>query len=150
LVQKNQSKNDVMKNKIEINWLEGMAFQAEVNNHKITMDASEEAGGRELGPRPKPLMLATLAGCTGMDVISILNKMKVGYSGLKIEVEGELTEDHPKFYHTISISYRFKGKDLPMDKLEKAVKLSLERYCGVTAMLGKAAKIKHKIILLDA
>jgi putative redox protein len=134
-----------MKNNIEINWLEDMAFEATVNNHKITMDASEEAGGKDRGPRPKALTLVALAGCTGMDVVSMLKKMRVEYSGLKIDVEAELTEEHPKIYTAITIHYIFEGKDLPMDKLEKSVNLSLERYCGVTAMLSKSAKIDHKI-----
>lgn len=138
-----------MKNKIEINWLEDMAFEASVNNHKIIMDASEEAGGTNRGLRPKQLTLVALAGCTGMDVVSMLKKMRVEYSGLKIEVEGELTEEHPKTYHTITIHYKFEGKDLPIDKLEKSVSLSLERYCGVTAMLSKSAKIDHKISIVS-
>jgi putative redox protein len=138
-----------MKNKIEINWIKEMAFEASVNNHKIIMDASDEAGGKDRGPRPKPLTLVALAGCTGMDVVSMLKKMRVEYSGLKIEVEGELTEEHPKTYQTITIHYKFEGKDLPMDKLEKSVNLSMERYCGVTAMLGKSAKIDHKITIVS-
>ncbi|MFU8844291.1 MAG: OsmC family protein [Bacteroidales bacterium] len=138
-----------MKNKVEINWVEDMAFEALVNNHTITLDASEEVGGKNRGPRPKPLTLVSLAGCTGMDVVSMLKKMRVEYTGLTIEVEGELTEEHPKVYHTITVHYRFRGIDLPMEKLEKAVNLSQERYCGVTAMLGKAAKIVHQITVED-
>ena len=126
-----------------------MAFEATVNDHKIILDAIEAVGGKDRGPRPKPLMLVSLGGCTGMDVVSMLKKMRVEYDGLNIEVEGELTEEHPKVYHTITINYIFKGKDLPMEKLEKAVSLSQERYCGVTAMLAKAAKIEHKIIVED-
>lgn len=136
-----------MKNKVEVNWTEDMSFNAIINDHKIVLDAEEAVGGKDRGPRPKPLMLVSLGGCTGMDVVSILKKMRVEYDGLNIEVEGELTEEHPKMYHTIIINYIFKGKDLPIDKIEKAVKLSQEKYCGVTAMLEKAAKIEHKIIV---
>jgi putative redox protein len=136
-----------MNNKVDISWTEDMAFEASVNNHKIVIDAVEAVGGKDRGPRPKPLMLVALGGCTGMDVVSMLKKMRVEFDGLNIEVEGELTEEHPKVYHTITIRYIFKGKNLPMDKLEKAVNLSQERYCGVTAMLQKAAKIEHKIIV---
>lgn len=138
-----------MKNKVAVTWTEDMAFEATVNDHKIILDAIEAVGGKDRGPRPKPLMLVSLGGCTGMDVVSMLKKMRVEYDGLNIEVEGELTEEHPKVYHTITINYIFKGKDLPMEKLEKAVSLSQERYCGVTAMLAKAAKIEHKIIVED-
>lgn len=136
-----------MKQRADITWNEEMSFTGTVNGHKIVIDASDEVGGRDRGPRPKPLLLMSLGGCTGMDVVSILKKMRVDYEGLNIEVEGELTEEHPKYYHTITIIYRFKGKDLSMDKLEKAVSLSQERYCGVTAMLSKAARIDHRIIV---
>ena len=138
-----------MKNKVEITWTENMAFEANVNNHKIIIDADETVGGKDRGPRPKPLTLVSLGGCTGMDVISILTKMRVKPDYFNVEIEGELTEEHPKYYHTIRINYIFKGKDLPMEKLEKAVTLSQDRYCGVTAMLDKAAKIEHKIIIKE-
>ena len=136
-----------MKNKVDVTWTEDMAFEATVNGHKIMIDAVEAVGGKDRGPRPKPMLLLSLGGCTGMDVVSMLKKMRVEYEGLNIEVEGDLTEEHPKYYHTITIIYRFKGKDLPMDKLEKAVSLSQERYCGVTAMLAKAATIGHRIVV---
>ncbi len=136
-----------MKNKIDLTWTEDMAFEATVNDHKIIIDADETVGGKDQGPRPKPLTLLSLGGCTGMDVVSILKKMRVEFDSFNVEVEGELTEEHPKFYHTIHINYIFKGKDLPMEKLEKAVSLSQDRYCGVTAMLDKVAKIEHKIIV---
>lgn len=138
-----------MNNKVEITWTEDMAFEATVNNHKIIIDADEAVGGKDRGPRPKPLTLISLGGCTGMDVISILTKMRVKPDYFNVEIEGELTEEHPKYYHTIRINYIFKGKDLPMEKLEKAVNLSQDRYCGVTAMLDKAAKIEHKIIIKE-
>jgi len=136
-----------MSEKVNITWTEDMAFEAEVNNHKIVIDAVEAVGGKDRGPRPKPLTLVSLGGCTGMDVISILTKMRVKPDYFNVEIEGELTEKHPKYYHTIRINYIFKGKDLPMAKLEKAVSLSQDRYCGVTTMLNKAAKIEHKIII---
>ncbi|MBN2173005.1 MAG: OsmC family protein [Bacteroidales bacterium] len=136
-----------MNEKVNINWTEDMAFEATVNDHKIVIDAVASVGGKDRGPRPKPLTLVSLGGCTGMDVVSILNKMRVNFEAFNLEVEGELTEEHPKYYHTITIKYIFKGKDLPMDKLEKAVNLSQDRYCGVTAMLSKVATVKHRIIV---
>lgn len=138
-----------MKNKVDVKWTDEMSFESTVNNHKIVLDAVEAVGGKDRGPRPKPLLLVSLGGCTGMDVVSMLKKMRVEYEGLNIEVEGDLTEEHPKVYHTITIHYQFKGKGLPMDKLEKAVTLSQERYCGVTAMLAKAAKINYKITVSE-
>lgn len=136
-----------MSEKINAKWTEDMAFETEVNGFKIMIDADERVGGKNRGPRPKPLTLISLAGCTGMDVISILAKMRVKPDYFNVEVEGELTDEHPKYYHTIHLRYIFRGKDLPMDKLEKAVTLSQERYCGVTAMLQKAADITHEIVI---
>jgi putative redox protein len=129
-------------NKVEVKWTDTMAFDVEVNGHHFMIDADERVGGKDRGPRPKALTLAGLGGCTGMDVISILKKMRVEPEAFDISVEGELTEEHPKYYHTITVTYTFKGKDLPMDKLEKAVTLSQDRYCGVSAMLGKGCKIR--------
>ena len=138
-----------MATKVNVTWMEDMAFEAKVNGHSIIIDADEKVGGKDRGPRPKPLTLVSLAGCTGMDVISILGKMRVKPDFFDVEVEGELTEEHPKYFHTITIKYIFKGKDLPLDKLEKAVNLSQERYCGVSEMLRKSSKLIHEIVILD-
>ena len=134
---------------VKVNWLENMAFEAEVNGHKIILDAAEAVGGENRGPRPKPLMLVALAGCTGMDVVSILKKMRVEVEGFNVVVEGDLTEEHPKQFTKMRVIYEFKGKDLPMDKLEKAVNLSEERYCGVSAMYKKAIGIITEIRILS-
>ena len=80
-----------------------------------------------------------------MDVVSILAKMRVVPEKFGMKITGDLSEEHPRVYHTINVVYHFKGKELPMDKLEKAVNLSQERYCAVSAMLGKSAKIYTKI-----
>lgn len=124
-----------------------MAFEASVSGHKIMMDADEQAGGNNLGPRPKPLTLAAIGGCSGMDVVSILKKMQVTPDDFRMEISGELTDVHPKVYHSIHIKYIFRGKDLPLDKLEKAVNLSQEKYCGVSAMMSKAAKISWETVI---
>ncbi|HQQ03145.1 MAG TPA: OsmC family protein [Bacteroidales bacterium] len=138
-----------MSEKVSLNWLEDMTFEANVNGHQIVMDALESAGGHDRGPRPKPLVLAALAGCTAMDVISILNKMHVSPQNFRIEVEAEVTQEHPKVYHTIKLIYIFKGQNLPIDKLQKAIDLSQERYCGVSAMLRKAANISYEMRIED-
>ena len=122
-----------------------MSFESEINNHIIIADADPKFGGEDKGPRPKPLLLISLAGCTGMDVISLLKKMRVEIDDLKIEVSGELTEEHPKYYHKIDLVYRIKGKEINKKKVEKAVNLSQEKYCGVTAMLKKVADISYTI-----
>ena len=125
-----------------------MAFEAEVNGFKLMIDAAPEVGGENRGPRPKPLLLVSLAGCTGMDVISILRKMRVEPDYFNIKVEAEPTHEHPKTYSSFHIIYEFKGNDLPMEKLEKAVNLSQDRYCGVSDLLKKGAEITHEIKIL--
>lgn len=135
--------------KISTRWISGMAFEAKVNGHKIIIDADENVGGKDLGPRPKPLVQVALAGCTAMDVISILNKMKVEIEYFNVEVDGELNDQHPMYYKSLNIIYEFKGKNLDIEKIKKAISLSQERYCGVTATLSKSVSIKHEIKILD-
>jgi putative redox protein len=133
------------KRAVSVRWLENMAFETEVNGHKITLDAESAAGGQDLGPRPKNLMLSALGGCTAMDVIAILKKMRVDVTSLNVIVEGNLTKEHPKHFYSMHLVYEFSGKDLPMDKLKKAVDLSQERYCGVTAVYKKAMDVTTEI-----
>ena len=125
------------------------AFEYELNGHKIITDSTIEKGGENLGPGPKSLLLVGLIGCTGIDVASILKKMRVEYDDLTIEVETHQVDEHPKVYKDIHMTYRFKGKDLPLDNINKAVNLSMEKYCGVSAMLSKATPITYDIVLED-
>jgi putative redox protein len=136
-----------MKETITTKWLSDLAFEAEVDGHKIYMDSSMEHGGKNTGPRPKPLMMVALAGCTGMDVASILKKMKVNYEDFSVEVEGDVTEDHPKRFEGMKVIYRLKGKNISRKNVEKAVNLSITRYCGVSANYVKAFPITHEIII---
>jgi putative redox protein len=126
-------------------WAKGMAFEANMSEHKLVLDSDPKFGGEGRGPRPKPLLLLSLAGCTGMDVVSLLKKMRVEFEDLIIKVTGELTDEHPKYYHKIHLTYQIKGKDLNNNKVEKAVNLSQDKYCGVTYMLKKAAEITYNI-----
>jgi putative redox protein len=135
-----------MKQKITLGHLEEMAFKAEVNGHEITIDADEQFGGKNRGPRPKPLLLVSLAGCTAMDVVSLLKKMRVDFDDFKIDIEADMTEEHPKYYDKIKIIYHLFGKDINQAKVEKAVNLSQERYCGVSAMLSKSSELTFEII----
>jgi len=137
-----------MKETITTRWLSDLGFEAEVDGHKIYMDSSMEHGGKNTGPRPKPLMVA-LAGCTGMDVASILKKMEVNFEDFSIEVEGDVTEDHPKRFEGMKVIYRLKGKNINRKSVEKAVSLSVKRYCGVSANYEKAFPITHQIIIED-
>ncbi len=129
-----------------VTWTSGMAFEAEQEGQRIPIDVPGP-DGTSRGVRPKGLLLAGLGGCTGMDVVSILEKMRVPFEGLAVEVSADQSEDHPKVFTAIRVIYRFKGRDLPMDKLERAVQLSQEKYCGVSAMLGKTAAITTEIVV---
>lgn len=138
-----------MSHKVVTKWTGGMVFDAEVNGHHIIMDADEQWGGQNKGARPKPLLLAGLAGCSGLDVVSILGKMQVVDYNFQIDTEAETTTEHPIIYHTITIKFMFSGADVPQDKVVKAVKLSTERYCGVNAMLKKSANVLVKVFIND-
>lgn len=128
-------------------WKDGMAFEAHLDGHTFTIDADEQFGGRGLGPKPKGLTLTSLAGCTAMDVISILGKMRVTVSNFEVSVAANLAEEHPKKFTSIVITYRFEGEELPLNKLQRAVLLSEERYCGVTATLAPAVTLSSEIFV---
>jgi len=130
---------------IETSWAKGMAFETELDDHHLVADAHPNVGGEGRGPRPKPLLLFSLAGCTGMDVVSLLKKMRVDIDDFKIEIQAELTDEHPKYYHKIHLTYVFTGKDINASKVEKAVNLSQDKYCGVSYMLKQAAEITWDI-----
>jgi putative redox protein len=135
---------------VKTDWKGNLTFQSEIGNHKIIMDAPEMAGGKDLGPSPKKLMLAALSGCTGMDVVSILQKMRVEFSNVNIEVQGDVTDENPKHYFKMHVIYTFTGKNLPLEKLEKAVKMSEETYCGVGALYRKAIEVTSEIKIIEA
>lgn len=126
----------------------GMNFTADVNGHPIEIDTDESRGGRNLGTRPKALMLASLAGCTGLDVVGILNKMRVNFSELSIKVDAHLTEAEAAIYDEVVVNYSIKVDKADETKVEKAVKLSQEKYCGVTKMFEAFAKVSYKILYL--
>ena len=126
-----------------------MSFESEINGHKIIIDAKEEVGGQDRGPRPKPFMLAALGGCTSMDVVSILKKMRIELKSLNVIVEGELSEEHPKRFQKMHVIYEVEGDDLPMDKIEKAVTLSEEKYCGVSAVYKEVMEITSEIRVIE-
>lgn len=131
----------------QVTWQDGMAFDIEVDGHRLTVDAEEQFGGKDRGPRPKPLVLSSLGGCTAMDVVSILKKMRVSFDSFSVVVDGVLAEEHPKVYRSIRLTYTFTGEALDRDKIERAVELSQTRYCGVTAMLQFTTDITHEIKL---
>jgi putative redox protein len=139
-----------MKETIKTRWLNDLAFETEVDGHKIYLDTSQEHGGKNTGPRPKQLMMVALAGCTAMDVASILKKMRENVEEFTVEVEGELAEEHPKKYESMKVIYRLKGKEISRKNVEKAVNLSATKYCGVSANYLKAFPISHEILIEES
>src|SRR6056297_2737451 len=112
------------------------------SNHAIVIDANKKLS-YDQGLRPKELLLVSLATCTGMDVVSILYKMHLEFDDFEVLVKGESTEEHPKVFKKIDLEYIIKGNDIDAEKLEKAIDLSQNRYCGVSAMLKKACELNY-------
>ena len=138
-----------MKQELTTVWKGDMAFETELNGHKVLVDADESVGGKDLGPRPKPLMLVALTGCTGMDVVSILKKMREPCTWFQLKVEADMTEEHPKHYSAYKIIYQFKKSDgLNPENVKKAVALSQDKYCGVSAALKAGAPLEWEIAYL--
>jgi putative redox protein len=135
-----------MLHKVTTHWKGNLQFESDNPNGKtVLMDTSPEHGGKNSGLSPKAMMLSSLAGCSGLDVISILDKMKVKIKDFRIDINGELTEEHPKYYHTVTVEYHFYGEHLSEDKIQKAVDLSVEKYCGVMEMFRRFATVNTLI-----
>lgn len=133
--------------KVILDWKGGMQYDAQIGEHTLTLDASEELGGTNLGPRPKSLLLAALAGCTGMDIASLARKMRVEFDRIEIEADAEKNDEIPTVYTSMTLIYRFEGKGIDPEKPLKMVSLSQERYCGVSEMLRKVAPIAVEVYL---
>ena len=134
-------------NTITTVWKENMVFESDnPSGETLFMDAPDE-GIENKGLRPKALMLSSLAGCSGLDVVSLLKKMRAEVDDFKMVVHGELTEEHPRYYHKVVIAYHFYGSDLQEDKINKAVKLSVDQYCGVMEMFRQFAKVTTEVYL---
>ena len=126
-------------------WLGGLYFESTNPGGNLIIDASIEQGGSNNGFRPKALMLNALAGCSAMDIANLVTKMRAEIDTFTIDVEGDLTNEEVQTYHTFRVSYTFFGSDLDKEKLEKIVKLSTEKYCGVMLMFRQFAKIEISI-----
>ena len=138
-----------MTNKVEVSWKGQMIFESVAPEGSVMIDAAEEVGGQGKGLRPKAMMLSSLAGCSAMDVASLLKKMRAEVADFKIEVEANLTDEHPKVYDKVLVTYKFYGTDFKKDKIEKSVSLSVDRYCGVFEMFRKFSDISHKIEYIE-
>lgn len=128
-------------------WQDGMAFDTHLDGFNFTIDAAEAVGGRNLGPKPKGLTLASLAGCTAMDVISILKKMRIDVDYFEVATDGKLAKDHPKKFTHITLKYIFKGENLKLPKIKQAIELSMENYCGVSATLKPTVILDKEIYI---
>ncbi|KLO20819.1 osmotically inducible protein C [Marinitoga sp. 1197] len=133
---------------IELKNTTGMQFVSKTpSGHDVIIDASPEVGGTNSGPRALELFLLGIGGCTGIDVAMILKKMKVDYKDLRVKLETERKENHPRAFTKIHIKYYFKGNNLPIEKLERAVKLSQEKYCSASATVKGVAEVTYEIIV---
>lgn len=127
-----------------------MSFEAETEtNHKVLMDLAEKSGGADKGPRPMELVLVSLAGCTAVDVVSILKKMREQLEALEVNVESERVDQHPRVYKEIEIEFNLRGKNLKEESVKKAIELSLNKYCSVKTMLQKTAEISYAYTIVN-
>jgi putative redox protein len=137
--------------KAKIKWLDGRAFVGESGSgHAVVMDGAPESGGRNIGFRPMEMLLLGMGGCTAFDVVMILEKGREKVTSLEIELEAERAETEPKVFTHIKLIYRLKGRNLKPASVERAIKLSEEKYCSATAMLAKTAKIEHEWTVEEA
>ncbi len=128
--------------KVTTVYKQGMQFETDSpTGYKTLIDTSPENGGNNDGMGPKAMMLSALAGCTGLDIVFVLNKMRVAVPEFKMDVRGELTEEHPKYYDKVWLDYHFYGNDLDQNKIQKAVDLSKDQYCGVMEMFRRFATV---------
>ncbi|MFY7671124.1 OsmC family protein [Tenacibaculum sp. MEBiC06402] len=134
-------------NIVTTEWQKNLLFKSDnPNGAHVLMDTSFANGGNEVGASPKALMLSSLAGCSGLDVVMIAEKMRTSFDDLKIIVEANLTEEHPKYYNKVHVKYLFEGTALDEEKLTKVVNLSIEKYCGVMEMFRQFSTVTTEII----
>jgi putative redox protein len=145
IIKKGNSPNDMSRNmQTSLKWTGKRGFIGETESgNKVKIDIAIEKGGENTGPAPMELLLLSLGGCTGIDVASILEKKRAKLEGIEIKLEAEQAEEHPKVFKKINIKYLFRGEDLKDADLKRAIELSQEKYCSVTAMLEKTADISY-------
>jgi putative redox protein len=130
--------------KAYVKQIKGMTFAGKADsNHWVAMDGPEDFGGSNAGTRPKELLLIGLGGCTGSDVVAILSKKKIKVDDFEINLDADVSDQHPQVFTKIHIEYVFYGKDINPKDVERAIELSQTKYCSVTAMLEKAMEITH-------
>lgn len=128
-------------------WKENMLFESDnPSGFTVAIDAPDD-GIEGKGLRPKAMMLSSLAGCSGLDVVSLLKKMRAEVAEFKMVVHAELTDEHPRYYNKVAVEYHFYGSGLKEDKINKAVDLSVEKYCGVMEMFRQFADVTTEVYL---
>ena len=138
----------MIKNIIKTVWTEKSQFKSDnPSGYEFTMFDKSQDNGDVVGFAPKALMLSSLAGCSGLDVVSLLEKMRAEVANFKIEVTAELTDEHPKFYNKVKVDYHFTDSELQPEKIQKAVNLSVTKYCGVMEMFRQFAEVEIEIFL---
>jgi len=137
--------------KATINWVDGVSFVAESESgHAVVIDGPLDAGGRNIGMRPMEMVLLGMGGCTAFDVVSILQKARQPISDCRVELTAERADEIPKVFTRIHVHFIVSGKGLKEAQVERAVKLSAEKYCSASIMLGKTAEITHDFEIIDA
>ncbi len=135
----------------KVTWKGRMSFEGTADSgFTIPLGTRKDQGGDEDGFRPMELLLVGLAGCTGMDVISILEKKRQEVTAFEVRVHGDRAEDHPRIFTHIVIEFVVSGRNIDPAAVERAVELSATKYCSAQAMLSKAAQIEHKITIVEA
>ncbi|MFT5145723.1 MAG: putative redox protein [Polaribacter sp.] len=138
----------MVKNIIKTVWTEKSQFKSDnPSGYEFTMFDKSQDNGDVVGFAPKALMLSSLAGCSGLDVVSLLEKMRAEVANFKIEVTAELTDEHPKFYNKVKVDYHFTDSELQPAKIQKAVNLSVTKYCGVMEMFRQFSEVEIEIFL---
>ncbi|BDG62077.1 OsmC family protein [Caldinitratiruptor microaerophilus] len=128
-----------------VTWEGDMLFKATTGTgHAVLMDAAESAGGKNTAARPADLVLVALGGCTGMDVVSILRKMRIPFDRFEVALESDNAEEHPKVFRAIRVVYRLWGEGVPVDRYLRAIELSWTRYCSVSNTLKHAAHLTYR------
>ncbi len=124
-------------------WVQGLQFLAQgESGHGVVFDAAEKVGGSDTGTRPGEMVLMALGSCSGMDVVSILKKMRVSFDSFEVEIKGKAAEEHPKVWTEVWMKFKIKG-DVPEDKFKKAIEMSRDKYCSVGALFSKTAKVHY-------
>ena len=130
--------------KARVKWVEQVTFMGETGSgHAVIMDGSPQSGGRNLGPRPMEMLLLGAGGCTSFDVINILKKGRQQVSHCEVDLQAERADEDPKVFTRIHMHFIVSGKELKTELIERAIKLSAEKYCSASIMLGQTAEITH-------